>query len=190
MLHHLAVALGMLALSTLPALSARPPVVQTCFTPSMDCTAVIVESIDKAKKEVLVQAYAFTSCPIIQAIGRAKERNLTVRVLLDRSNEWKRYVGAIAYLREHGIEPKIDHETSTKSKGRGIAHIKAVIIDRRVLLTGSFNFSKSAQDRNVENLLIVRRRQTVREHLLQFEVRENGSRPAKQTINIPPACST
>src|ERR1700688_2042198 len=72
-----------------------------CFTPGQNCTALIVDQINAAQSELLVQAYGFTNPEIIQAIGRAKERGVDVNVILDRVNEQDRYTGA-TYLLNHG----------------------------------------------------------------------------------------
>jgi phosphatidylserine/phosphatidylglycerophosphate/cardiolipin synthase-like enzyme len=108
--------------------------------------ALIVEQINGAQSELLVQAYGFTSPEIIQAIGRAKERGVDVNVILDRVNEQDRYTGA-TYLLNHGIDPLIDDRVV-------IAHNKIMVIDDRNVITGSFNFTKAAQ-RNAENILFV-----------------------------------
>jgi phosphatidylserine/phosphatidylglycerophosphate/cardiolipin synthase-like enzyme len=169
-----------------PAAAAREKPIESCFTPGMDCTGKIVDAIDGARAEVLVQAYAFTSCPIVQAIAGAHGRGVPVRVLLDK---FAANAGAVAYLRIAGLEPRIDApvadthpgfkpDGTPKAPRQGLAHIKAVMIDGRLLLTGSFNFSRNAQERNVENLLIVRRRVTVREHVWRFESRWRMSQPA------------
>jgi len=83
---------------------------------------MIVHAIDDAKSELLVQAYGFTSGPIIQAVARAKERGVNVRVILDKINEQKRYTAA-TYLKNHGIDPMIDFQPA-------IAHNKVMVIDR------------------------------------------------------------
>ena len=51
----------------------------TCFTPGEKCTDLIVKQIDEAKKSIYVQAYGFTSQPIIEAVGNAKSRGLEVK---------------------------------------------------------------------------------------------------------------
>jgi phosphatidylserine/phosphatidylglycerophosphate/cardiolipin synthase-like enzyme len=119
---------------------------RACFTPGQNCTALIIEQINAAQSELLVQAYGFTSPEIIQAIGRAKERGVDVNVILDRVNEQDRYTGA-TYLLNHGIDPLIDDRVV-------IAHNKIMVIDDRNVITGSFNFTKAAQ-RNAENVLFV-----------------------------------
>ena len=115
--------------------------------PGQDCTGLIVHEIDDAESELLVQAYAFTSAPIIAAIAQAKDRGVDVQVILDKSNQRDRYTGA-TYLVNHGIEPLIDDTVA-------IAHNKVIIIDEREVITGSFNFSRGAQHRNAENVLVV-----------------------------------
>ena len=118
-----------------------------CFTPGEDCTALIVRQIEGAKRELLVQAYGFTSTPIISAIAGAKARGVDVRVILDKTNEQRRYTGA-TYLSNHGIEPLIDDRVS-------IAHNKVMVIDGSTVITGSFNFTAAAQAKNAENVLII-----------------------------------
>src|ERR1044071_9658441 len=78
-----------------------------CFMPGQDCTGAIVAEIAGAKSSLLVQAYSFTSAPIIEAIASAKERGVDVRVILDASNDTGKYSGA-TYLLNHGIQPLID----------------------------------------------------------------------------------
>ena len=118
-----------------------------CFTPGQDCLAVIVSEIDGAKTELLVQAYGFTSPAIIQAIVKAKERGVNVDVLLDKINERRQYTGA-TYLVNHGIEPRIDFKVA-------IAHNKVIVIDGQTVVTGSFNFTTAAQQRNAENVIVI-----------------------------------
>ena len=119
-----------------------------CFTPGQDCTSFIVRQIDTAQSELLVQGYGFTNPAIIQAVGRAKERGVDVKVILDRINEQRRYTGA-TYLRNHGIDPLIDDQVA-------IAHNKVLVIDAQRVITGSFNFTKAAQQRNAENVLLIK----------------------------------
>jgi phosphatidylserine/phosphatidylglycerophosphate/cardiolipin synthase-like enzyme len=121
--------------------------IRSCFTPGENCTGLIVQEIDRAHSELLVQAYQLTSVPIIEAMVRAKKRGVTVRVILDRSNENEEYTAA-TYLTNHGIEPLIDFQPA-------IAHNKIIIIDNVTVITGSFNFTKQAQNANAENVLVI-----------------------------------
>ena len=117
------------------------------FSPNGDGTKVMVRAIDLARQQILVQAYGFTSAPIIQALGQAKARGVDVAAILDKSNETGRYSGA-TYLINHQIPVWIDGSVR-------IAHNKVMIIDGRTVVTGSFNFTKAAQKDNAENVLIL-----------------------------------
>jgi len=64
----------------------RAPI-QTCFTPQQQCLPLILSEIRRARKEILVQAYSFTSSPMAQALMTAKQRGVNVRVIADKSQE-------------------------------------------------------------------------------------------------------
>jgi len=123
--------------------------VEYCFTPGADCTRFIVDRITKARFEVLVQAYQFTSAPIADAICAAKERQVAVKILLDRVNESAKepYTAIVAKL-EKCADVLVDHTVA-------IAHNKVVVIDRTHVITGSFNLTTAAAKRNAENVVLI-----------------------------------
>ena len=121
---------------------------QVCFSPNMGCTEAIVRELDGAKSEILVQAYSFTSTPIAEALLAAHKRGVRVAAILDKSQRAARNTSA-AFLADAGIPTYLD-------RGHAIAHNKIIIIDRSTLITGSFNFTKAAEEKNAENLLILR----------------------------------
>ncbi len=69
-------------------------------------------------------------------------------MLLDRSQRTEKYSSA-DFLANAGISTQID-------AAHAIAHNKVVIIDNETVITGSFNFTKAAEESNAENLLVVR----------------------------------
>jgi phosphatidylserine/phosphatidylglycerophosphate/cardiolipin synthase-like enzyme len=117
------------------------------FSPDGQGQALIVHAIDEARQEILVQAYGFTNKAILKALVDAHRRGVLVKVILDKSNQSKRYSGA-TYVSNAGIPVWIDYRPS-------IAHNKVMIMDRRDVITGSFNFTASAQKRNAENVLYI-----------------------------------
>ncbi|WP_353274794.1 phospholipase D family protein [Wolbachia endosymbiont (group B) of Hofmannophila pseudospretella] len=123
------------------------PSTTVCFTPRENCTNLIIDSIDHAKGSVLVQAYSFTSKPIAKSLIEAKERGVDIKVILDESQTSSKH-SVINELFEHKIPIWIDFKPA-------IAHSKVIIIDEQKIITGSFNFSDAAQQRNAENLLII-----------------------------------
>lgn len=124
------------------------PSIAVYFSPKGGCLDAIAYELKKARREVLVQAYSFTADPITYGLVEAKKRGAHVEILLDRSNEQESY-SDLRILLEHGLTPLIDAQ-------HAIAHNKIMIIDRRVLITGSFNFTRQAEVENAENLLIIK----------------------------------
>ena len=124
-----------------------PQGVQVYFSPPGGPTGAVVNALDQATNTVLVQAYSFTSAPIAKALVEAHRRGVKVQVILDDSQRTEKYSEA-DFLKNNGIETLIDAQ-------HAIAHNKIMIIDDYVVITGSFNFTKAAEDKNAENLLII-----------------------------------
>jgi phosphatidylserine/phosphatidylglycerophosphate/cardiolipin synthase-like enzyme len=122
--------------------------IEVHFQPGGGATAAIVHELSLAQKTIHVQAYSFTSAPIAQALVDAKRRGVDVEVVLDKSNRTERY-SAATFLVNQGIPTYIDAQ-------HAIAHSKNIIIDGAVIITGSFNFTKAAEERNAETSLILR----------------------------------
>ncbi len=125
--------------------------VQVYFSPRGGCTEAVEDAISEAKSEILVQAYSFTSAPIAKALVDAHKRGVRVQIILDRSQRKERYSSA-DFTAHAGIPTYIDAAHS-------IAHNKIMIIDKSVVITGSFNFTKAAESNNAENLLVIRSRE-------------------------------
>lgn len=141
------VLLGVLALP--PRLAAQH--VHACFAPERPgaptCTARIVSAVASAHRSILVQAYGFTSAPIAKALADAHARGVDVHVILDKSNIKDGYSSA-TFLQHVGIIALIDSNHS-------IAHNKVMVIDAREVITGSFNFTKAAEEKNAENVVFI-----------------------------------
>jgi len=120
-----------------------------CFTPGGACTSKIVNLINNAKKEILVQAYSFTSAPIAKSLVGANRRGVNVKVILDKSQFKHNKYSASRFLLNNNISVWIDYKPA-------IAHNKVIIVDNNIVETGSFNYTKSAQYRNAENVLIIK----------------------------------
>ncbi|WP_246562449.1 phospholipase D family protein [Rickettsiella endosymbiont of Dermanyssus gallinae] len=108
----------------------------------------ITDALDSAKKSISVQTYSFTSVPIAKHLVEAKKRGVVVKVILDKSQKSQKYSASRFLLNQH-IPVWIDYKPA-------IAHNKIMIIDGQEVITGSFNFTKAAQNKNAENVLIIR----------------------------------
>jgi len=121
--------------------------VHVYFSPNGGCTHAIIDTINKANSEILVQAYIFTSEPIAKALLGAHKRGVKVFVILDKSQKKDGYSPA-TFFENQGIPTYIDAMHAR-------AHDKVMIIDKEIVITGSFNFSKAAETQNSENVLII-----------------------------------
>ena len=124
------------------------PAPEVYFSPRGGCTEAVVRELNAARQTVLVQAYSFTSAPIAAALVAASRRGVRVEAVLDKSNKTGKYSEA-DFLLNARIPTYIDDK-------HAIAHNKVMIIDGETVLTGSFNFTKAAEESNAENLLILR----------------------------------
>lgn len=131
--------------------------INLCFTPPTGCAKVISNLISQAKESVYVQAYGITSNEIVDELLAAHARGVKVRILLDKSNLSDKY-SKMQQMADSGIDVSID-------KVSGIAHNKVIILDESKVITGSFNFTKSADIRNAENVIIVNDKEVASKYL-------------------------
>ena len=144
----LVLSISLLILLSIPVFAFQAEITKVCFSPNGGCTESIVKEITNAKSEILVQAYSFTSAPIAKALTDAFKRGVKVEAILDKSQRKERYTAA-TFLVNAGSPTFIDDK-------HAIAHNKIMIIDRETVITGSFNFTKAAEEKNAENLLIIK----------------------------------
>jgi phosphatidylserine/phosphatidylglycerophosphate/cardiolipin synthase-like enzyme len=130
------------------SLPRQLPPIEVYFSPKGGCTEAIVYEIDSAKASIFVQAYSFTSVPIAKAIANAHKRGVHIETILDKTKNTEKY-SEDDYLIHAGVQVMLDGK-------HPIAHNKIIIIDGQVVITGSFNFTKQAENGNAENLLIIR----------------------------------
>ena len=121
--------------------------IQVFFSPHGGCTEAVVKNLQSATNTVLVQAYSFTSTPIAKALVDAHKRGVSVSVILDKSQRTEQYREADFFLHA-------DIPTFIDAK-HNIAHNKVIVIDGHTTITGSFNFTKAAENENAENLLVI-----------------------------------
>ena len=145
-------------IALLPHYVQAEMVVQACFSPQGKCSAHILREIDQAKKELLVAVYAFTSDDLATALVQARKRGVSVQVVIDREfdagNEKSKGkffdTQKIPLRRLSGEKPK------AQEKETGLMHQKFAVVDRKTVLTGSYNWTHSAERLNDENLLLFR----------------------------------
>ena len=148
--------------------------VEVYFSPNGGATDAVVGEINRAQRQILIQAYTFTSVPIASALVTAKRRGITVEAILDKSNIKQGY-SSMTFLENASIPVYIDDRVK-------IAHSKIMIIDGKEIITGSFNFTMSAECHNAENLVILRNNPAlVIKYMANFRWRLSLSHQANET---------
>ncbi len=107
----------------------------------------IIKNINQAEAFINIAMYIFTDREIALPLIKARERGVKVRVYLDKDQVDYKYSQS-RFLVQKGIKTRI-------STNNYIMHNKFAIIDNRILLTGSYNWTFFANNRNDENLMVI-----------------------------------
>jgi len=117
------------------------------FSPQGGCEGQVVHWIDRANETLHVLIYSFTNDAIGDAVVRAHQRGVEVKVVFEESQ-----VSSYSeYWKLQSIGALVRNDTNS-----GRMHHKTAVIDGYVILTGSFNWSAAAEERNNENMMILR----------------------------------
>ncbi len=135
-------------------------VVEVCFSAVMDCSSILQGYLRKANKSIYVMVYSFTQDELGDALIDAMERGVEVVVIVEEK-QVSQY-SEVEKLRNAGVETYLDGNPF-------LMHHKVAIIDDVFVITGSYNWSKSAEDRNDENLIVLRGRELATLFMNEFK---------------------
>jgi phosphatidylserine/phosphatidylglycerophosphate/cardiolipin synthase-like enzyme len=137
----------LIAVNAAPAFGAEVSY-EVAFSPNGGGTELIVQAISGAKVNIRVAAYSFTSEPIAKALVEAHKKGVDVKVVLDKSQRTAKYTSA-TFLANMGVPTRINDKYA-------IMHNKYMVIDGKDVQQGSFNYSKAAEKKNAENVLVIK----------------------------------
>ncbi|MDX1960843.1 MAG: phospholipase D-like domain-containing protein [Leptospiraceae bacterium] len=156
----------------------------------------LIQFVNEAKSEINYMIFAHTHDELTTALIRAAKRGVLVRGIHDytfvrgTSMEAARLYNA-GRLNPNGKGPfnKEDGNENTKTPGRresgGKLHCKTMIIDGRIVSTGSFNWSNNAVNNNDENMMVIYSPQVAAELQNQWNSIWNYGRPITNQIEFP-----
>ncbi|MCX6072318.1 MAG: phospholipase D-like domain-containing protein, partial [Chloroflexi bacterium] len=130
-----------------PAVTIDGTRVEAWFAPDDGVAARLVELIDDARSQVDFLAFTFTSDALAEALLRATERGVTVRGVIEL-DQVEAAGSDYDRMRQAGIDVRQDTNPGTM-------HHKLLLIDEGVVATGSYNFTRSAEESNDENVIIL-----------------------------------
>lgn len=140
--------LFLLALNVQAKTTVDAPIVNVMFAPQDNVQGEIARQLRLAKQLVLVQAYLLTDNKISDALIAAHKRGVRVQVLMDAERERTSSGSDARRLSDAGILVRLETQYEN-------AHNKIILIDKKTLITGSYNFTYTAQHKNAENVLFI-----------------------------------
>lgn len=145
-----------------PSLEINGTRIETYFSPDDHTANRIIELIQNAQESIYFMAFSFTSDPIADAMIARANAGIDVAGVMETRQYHSNTGGEFDTLAEAGIDVHLDGNPNN-------LHHKVIIIDRKIVITGSYNFSRSAEERNDENTLIIHNAEIAAQYLAEFE---------------------
>ncbi len=130
------------------------------FSPGEECRSAIISFIKSARNSLKICVFTISDDPISREIIAAHKRGIKVQVITDDDKQFDRG-SDIAHLRSQGIGVHCDESTAHM-------HHKFAIADKKSILTGSYNWTRSAATSNQENILISDNKATITAFIAEF----------------------
>ena len=133
-------------------------------SPSVDgvIESEIIKALDEAEGSLDIAMYSFTDDELAAAIIRAYDRGVKVRILLDDGQDSDKGNRQFPKLIDAGIAVRVEHVT-------GLLHHKFAVIDERLVITGSYNWSDNADDNNFENVVFISCKEIAEVYVKEFK---------------------
>jgi len=144
-----------------PIADGSEGVARVCFSPGPECLRAITAELERAKKTVDVCVFTITDDRVSKTIHAAHKRGVKVRIATDDEKAYDRG-SDVERLAKSGIEVRVDEPDHHM-------HHKFAVFDEARLVTGSYNWTRSAAERNQENVLISDDTRLVRPYREMFD---------------------
>jgi phosphatidylserine/phosphatidylglycerophosphate/cardiolipin synthase-like enzyme len=145
-----------------PLVSVGATRIETYFSPEDGTAERLLALIRSAQKSIYFLAYSFTSDEIGAALLERAQAGVDVAGVLDESQALTNSGAEYERLRAQGLEVYLDGNPEDM-------HHKVILVDEKIVVTGSYNFSASAEERNDENTLILHDPEIAGLYRLEFE---------------------
>ncbi len=138
------------------------PASEVLFSPSGGIRQRLVRAIEGSQRSIDIAVYSFTASELAEALYAAKARGVRIRVLVDRERAEAGGSG-IRGLRLNGLAVR-----SLGIPEQSLMHHKFAVFDERLVITGSYNWTNSAEHANYENLVVLEEPEVVRRFEQEF----------------------
>ncbi|MEM2840968.1 MAG: phospholipase D family protein [Candidatus Bathyarchaeia archaeon] len=130
-----------------PSQAAPSIICEVCFSPGGGCKSKLIYWFSRANNTIHIMVTSFTLDDVGDALIYARRRGVDVKVVFEKEDltEYSEY----GKLKDAGIQVRVDTNPA-------LMHNKVAIIDGLITITGSYNWSRSAEEKNNENMVILR----------------------------------
>lgn len=130
----------------------------------------LIKIISSARETLDIAIYSFTDEDVASAVIKAKENGVTVRLITDKQQSGGKYQKAVLKkLKKSKIPIKVNSHS-------GLMHLKVTVADKKIATTGSFNYTKSAEDKNDEVFVVLNSSKAAEDFDSEFERMWNDSK--------------
>lgn len=145
-----------------PTITIEETRIDTYFSPDDGVLSAIIPVLESAEESIYFLAYSFTSNQMGELIRQKAAADVTIAGVMDdeqvRSNQGTEFDP----FRQANLDVRIDGID-------GLMHHKVFIVDEKIVVMGSYNFSQSAEERNDENILIIYDPVIAEQFLFEFQ---------------------
>lgn len=150
------------------ALIDKDRTTQSFFTTIHDISDILLEIISQAQKSLYIATFNLTDQRIANLIVEKYKQGVNVCIIIDAGN-MKQMYSKVQYLIDNGVcvlryDPSLNPSYKKNGLSESLMHHKCIIVDDEIVITGSANLTKAAQNNNIENINILRDREAVKEH--------------------------
>jgi len=120
---------------------------EVCFSPGGGCKSILLHWLGRANNTIHIMITSFTLDDVGDALIYARRRGVDVKVVFEKEelSEYSEY----GKLKDAGVQVRVDTNPA-------LMHNKVAIIDGLITITGSYNWSRSAEEKNNENMVILK----------------------------------
>jgi cardiolipin hydrolase len=141
--------------------SETSSIAEAHFSPGEDCRRQLLDLLVSARESIDISVFTISDDRLSDAILATHKRGVSVRLITD--NDKARDQGSdVFYLIDLGLPVRMDASENHM-------HHKFAVIDKKILVNGSFNWTRSATDYNQENILVTDEPKLVTAYLNEFE---------------------
>lgn len=134
--------------------------IEALFSPDMRVGDRIVALLQVAEKSIHVMAFNLTLDTIADAILRGDRAGIEVQGLFD-ADQSQNQGSDVGRFEESGLDILLDGNPRKM-------HHKVIIVDESIVITGSYNFSRNAEEKNDENILVIHSPELANQYLQEF----------------------